>query len=157
MTAAQPSPPTSFASSFPISASSLRPLRLSVIFDPSCLRPFVFILLRTLFLSLRSFPRFDRLFSIACRLFSQNTGGVWGVILSVLSVSQWQIHFVKSFRIRSYEKRPRKSFRIRSYKNTRGVGAPPGTLSGRTAGGKIDPTDGDHRFKRKTKLRMEGG
>src|SRR5712692_4215633 len=45
--------------------------------NPIC-RPFVFSCLQTLFLSLRSFPRSHRLFSIACGLFSQNTrdGGV---------------------------------------------------------------------------------
>jgi len=37
----------------------------------------VLTLLRTLFLSLRSFRRSPRLFSIACGLFLQNTGG-WG-------------------------------------------------------------------------------
>ncbi len=43
--------------------------------NPIC-RPFVFSCLQTLFLSLRSFPRSRRLFSTACSLFSQNTGGV---------------------------------------------------------------------------------
>ena len=40
-------------------------------------KPRVLIPLRTLFLSLRSFRRSPRLFSIACGLFLQNTGG-WG-------------------------------------------------------------------------------
>src|SRR5713101_4843032 len=42
--------------------------------NPIC-RPFVFSCLQTLFLSLRSFPRSHRLFSIACGLFLQNTRG----------------------------------------------------------------------------------
>ena len=40
-------------------------------------KPRVLTLLRTLFLSWRSFRRSPRLFSIACGLFLQNTGG-WG-------------------------------------------------------------------------------
>src|SRR5882762_4022610 len=39
-------------------------------------KPRVLTLLRTLFLSWRSFRRSPRLFSIACGLFLQNTGGV---------------------------------------------------------------------------------
>ena len=50
-------------------------------------KPRVLILLRTLFLSLPSFQRSTRLFSIICGLFAQNTGGVgylWDI--SALSV-----------------------------------------------------------------------
>jgi hypothetical protein len=45
----------------------------------------VLTLLRTLFLSLRSFRRPPRLFSIACGLFVQNTGGVGASVTSPLS------------------------------------------------------------------------
>src|ERR1700686_1036125 len=89
MIAAQPSPPTSFASSFPISASTQRPapaptrsgrlftpsLEGRIIFDPSCHSPFVFILLPALELSCLSFSCPRPLFSIVCGLFYENTGG----------------------------------------------------------------------------------
>src|SRR5579859_8158297 len=89
MIAAQPSPPTSSASSFPISASTQHPapaptrsgplftlsLEGRVIFDPSCPSPFVFILLPALKLSCLSFSCPRPLFSIVCGLFCENTGG----------------------------------------------------------------------------------
>src|SRR5713101_3987807 len=79
--------------------------------------------LRTLFLSLRSFPRSHRLFSIACGLFSQNTGG--GIPLrdlvrcteaqKCLSVSPLLATLTHSV--------SRKSFPCHSYANTRDGGA----------------------------------
>src|ERR1700686_1930644 len=97
MIAAQPSPPTSFASSFPISASTRRPLpaptrsgRLSIIFDPSCHSPFVFILLPALKLSCLSFSYPRPLFSIVCGLFCENTGG--GIPLPALHGSHLTSH-----------------------------------------------------------------
>src|ERR1700681_2595237 len=97
MIAAQPSPPTSFASSFPISASTRRPLpaptrsgRLSIIFDPSCHSPFVFILLPALKLSCLSFSCPRPLFSIVCGLFCENTGG--GIPLPALHGSHLTSH-----------------------------------------------------------------
>ena len=82
MTAAQPSPSLCSASSFPICASTLRPApapiqsgRLGVIPGSRRSRPFVFILLQTLFRSCRSSCDSRPLFSIACALFDKNTGG----------------------------------------------------------------------------------
>src|SRR5205807_63953 len=49
-------------------------------------KPCVLRALRTLFLSLLSFRRSPRLFSIACRLFLQNTG-VWGYLCDISAPS----------------------------------------------------------------------
>src|SRR6267142_150314 len=79
---ANPAPTTmhspTLANDFP--SRSTRAFSLSQPLLSRCARrlpnkPRVLILLRTLFLSLRSFRRSPRLFSIICGLFLQNTGG----------------------------------------------------------------------------------
>jgi len=71
----QPTPANGF-SFCPTLASASFQLLLSCCARCFACKSRVLTLLRTLFLSLRSFRRSPRLFSIACGLFLQNTGGV---------------------------------------------------------------------------------
>jgi hypothetical protein len=143
MIAAQPSPPSSSSRPFPISASTRRPApaptrsgRLSVIFDPSCPSPFVFILLPALKLSCLSFSCPRPLFSIVCGLFCENTGG--GIPLPDLHGSHLASHTSRPSCAKTQKRPPvsplpatltdslsRKSFACHSCANTRDVGAAP--------------------------------
>jgi hypothetical protein len=132
MIAAQPSPPTSFASSSPIPTTTRRPPRPGVIVDPNCPRPFVFILLPALKLSCLSFSSPRRLFSIVCGLFCENTSG--GIPLPDLHGSHLTSHTSRPSCAETQKRPPvsplaatltdflsRKSFACHSYTNTRGV------------------------------------
>ena len=118
--AAQPSPPTSSPLPFPISASTQRPLRLSVIFDPSRRRPFV-IPLRTLRRSCRSFCDSHPLFSMISALFDKNTGGG---IPPRLQASQVTSHESPASSCAETQKRPAVSPLPATLTQTPGMGVP---------------------------------
>ena len=149
MIAARLSPPTGFASPFPISAPTLRltpartrsgrlftpSLERRIIFDPSCPSPFVFILLPALKLSCLSFSCPRPLFSIVCGLFYENTGG--GIPLPDLHGSHLTSHTSRPSCAKARKTPPvsplfaaltdslsRNPFVCHSYANTRGVCIP---------------------------------
>src|SRR5713226_6079255 len=79
--------------------------------------------LRTLFLSLRSFPRSNRLFSIACGLFLQNTRGGIPLRDLVRCTEARKCLFVSPLLVTLTHSVSRKSFACHSYANTRDGGA----------------------------------
>ena len=95
-------------------------------------KPRRIIPLRTLFypdprrvLSLRSFPRSHRLFSITCGLFSQNTGGGIPLRDLVRCTEARKCLFVSPLLVSLTHSVSRKSFACHSYANTRDGGVTP--------------------------------
>jgi len=84
--------------------------------------PFVFSGLQTLFLSLRSFLRSDRFFSIACGLFLQNTRGGISRRELVRCTEAQKCLFVSPLLATLTHSVSRKSFPCHSYENTRDGG-----------------------------------